>query len=64
MTSRISVPTEKAEVIQILDYGVNRSLVTTTGNGCSLKRILFWKKNRDLLFDSELFTLKLSLSFL
>ena len=40
MTSRISAPTEKAEVIQILYYGVNRSLVTITGNGCSLKQIL------------------------
>ena len=40
VTSRISAPTEKAEVIQILDYGVNRSLVTITGNGCSLKQIL------------------------
>ena len=40
VTSRISAPTEKAEVIQILGYGVNRSLVTITGNGCSLKQIL------------------------
>ena len=40
VTSRISAPTEKAEVIQILDYGVNRSLVTITGNGYSLKQFL------------------------
>ena len=65
MTSRISAPTEKAEVIQIVDNGVNRSLVSITGNGCSLKQILSAiKKNHDLLFDSELFTLKLSFSFL
>ena len=40
VTSRILAPTEKAEVIQVLDYGVNRSLVTITGNGYSLKQIL------------------------
>ena len=34
-----NIGTEKAEVIQIhvLDYGVYRSLVTITGNGCWLK---------------------------
>ena len=64
MTSRISAPTEKAEVIQILDNGVNRSLVSITGNGCSLKQILSSIKNHDLLFISELFKLKLSFSFL
>ena len=64
MPSPISAPTEKAGVIQILDYGEYRSLATLTGNGCSLKQNLILDKNRDLLFDSELFTLKLSLSFL
>ena len=30
-------PSEKPEVIQMLDYGVNRSLVTITDNGWSQK---------------------------
>ena len=64
MTSQILAPTEKAGVIQIPDNGVNRSLVSITGNGCSLKQILSSIKNCDLLFDSELFTLKLSFYFL
>ena len=64
VTSQISAPTEKAEVIQILDNSVNRSLVSITGNGCSLKQTLSAIKRRELLFDSELFTLKLSFSFL
>ena len=62
MTSRISAPTEKAEVIQILDYGVNRSLVTITGNGCSLKQIL--SSIKIMIYCSDLFTLKLSFYFL
>ena len=37
MMSRISAFTEKAEVIQILDYDVYRSLVIITCDGCSLK---------------------------